>query len=246
MTCVPCVPLCVVPLAPCARACAAVIALIGVATAVLQSSIFGFASMFPPIYSQAVMSGQGFAGIVASVLRIVTLVCGVFPPCPPCRDGRGLWTQGWNGGGMWGAQHSTVQVPSPTLCDVCVARVPVTVVWQAAIPSATTAAALVYFILGCSVMVLCVFGYLALLRSDFAKHHLKKGSRVQPATVEDQEVRAHIRGAAPSPVTVCVTLGLPAGLPVHALPSVQPQGGGVLLNCACGHAGFVCASQGTL
>ncbi len=95
------------------RACAAVIALIGVATAVLQSSIFGFASMFPPIYSQAVMSGQGFAGIVASVLRIVTLVCGVFPvlppPCPPCRDGRGLWTQGWDGGGMWGAQHSTAQ-----------------------------------------------------------------------------------------------------------------------------------------
>jgi hypothetical protein len=52
----------------------AVVFFIGVATAVLQSSVFGFASMFPPIYSQAVMSGQGFAGIIASVLRIVTKV----------------------------------------------------------------------------------------------------------------------------------------------------------------------------
>ncbi len=46
----------------------------------------------------------------------------------------------------------------------------------------------------------------------------------------------HTRGAAPYPVTVCVTLGLPACLPVHALPSVQTGGGGVVELCmrACG------------
>ena len=46
--------------------------LLGVATAVLQPSLFGFTSQLPGIYSQGVMAGQGVAGIMASVLRIVT------------------------------------------------------------------------------------------------------------------------------------------------------------------------------
>ena len=45
---------------------------IGLGTAVLQSSLFGFASQFPPIFNQSLMAGQGIAGIVASVLRIFT------------------------------------------------------------------------------------------------------------------------------------------------------------------------------
>lgn len=44
----------------------------GLATAVLQSSIFGFASQFPPIYNQAIMAGQGVAGVGACVMRILT------------------------------------------------------------------------------------------------------------------------------------------------------------------------------
>jgi hypothetical protein len=46
--------------------------IIGLGTAVLQSSLFGFASQYPPIYNQSLMAGQGVAGILASVLRIIT------------------------------------------------------------------------------------------------------------------------------------------------------------------------------
>lgn len=51
---------------------AGLVFIIGLGTAVLQSSLFGFASQFPPIFNQAMMAGQGIAGIVASVLRIIT------------------------------------------------------------------------------------------------------------------------------------------------------------------------------
>uniref|UniRef100_A0A7S1C545 Uncharacterized protein n=1 Tax=Bicosoecida sp. CB-2014 TaxID=1486930 RepID=A0A7S1C545_9STRA len=46
----------------------------GLATAVLQSSIFGFASQFPPTYNQAIMAGQGVAGVGACVMRILTKI----------------------------------------------------------------------------------------------------------------------------------------------------------------------------
>ena len=63
---------------------AGVVLMIGIATAVLQSSIFGFASMFPPIYSQAIMAGNGVAGIIASVLRILTKVRAAWVSLPVC------------------------------------------------------------------------------------------------------------------------------------------------------------------
>ena len=66
-------------------------------------------------------------------------------------------------------------------------RVPV--VGQAAMPDATTGSALLYFCLGCGVMVSCVFGYLSLVRSSFASHHLAKGSRVQKVVDSAEKVR---------------------------------------------------------
>lgn len=43
----------------------------GVCCAVLQSSMFGFASQFPAAYNQALMAGQGIAGVGASFVRII-------------------------------------------------------------------------------------------------------------------------------------------------------------------------------
>ena len=43
----------------------------GLATAVLQSSAFGFSSQFPPIFNQALMVGQGVSGVVACVANMV-------------------------------------------------------------------------------------------------------------------------------------------------------------------------------
>ena len=55
---------------------------------------------------------------------------------------------------------------------------------------ATTDAALLYYCLGCAVMVSCVFGYLSLVRSDFAQHHLLKGNRFGGKTAAEE-----VRGA---------------------------------------------------
>ena len=43
-------------------------------TAILQGGIFGFAGMLSPLYIQAVMLGNGVAGIVTSVIRVITKV----------------------------------------------------------------------------------------------------------------------------------------------------------------------------
>lgn len=42
----------------------------GLCTAVLQSSLFGLFSMFPPLFSQSLMAGQGVAGVIASFAQI--------------------------------------------------------------------------------------------------------------------------------------------------------------------------------
>ena len=44
----------------------------GVATAVMESSLFGYFSAFPPSYNGALVEGQGIAGVVASVIQIAT------------------------------------------------------------------------------------------------------------------------------------------------------------------------------
>lgn len=45
----------------------------GLCTMVLQSSLFGLVGHFPPIYNQAVMGGQGWAGVIACVSQIIVL-----------------------------------------------------------------------------------------------------------------------------------------------------------------------------
>lgn len=45
----------------------------GVGTAVLQPSMIGFTSMFPPIFNQGCMFGQGISGVVACVANIIVL-----------------------------------------------------------------------------------------------------------------------------------------------------------------------------
>ena len=49
----------------------------GFATSIMTSTTYAWASMFPPVYTQAVMGGNGVAGVVASVCRIITK--GSFP-----------------------------------------------------------------------------------------------------------------------------------------------------------------------
>jgi equilibrative nucleoside transporter 1/2/3 len=50
------------------------VAVSGGSTAFLQNGVFALASNFPPIYTQAVMSGQGLAGTAVAVSQILTLV----------------------------------------------------------------------------------------------------------------------------------------------------------------------------
>lgn len=44
----------------------------GVATAASQSSLFGFAGIFPPLYTQALMGGNGIAGLFVTLTRVAT------------------------------------------------------------------------------------------------------------------------------------------------------------------------------
>jgi hypothetical protein len=44
----------------------------GVATAVMEASLFGYFSAFPPAFNGALVSGQGLAGVLASVIQIAT------------------------------------------------------------------------------------------------------------------------------------------------------------------------------
>jgi hypothetical protein len=106
------------------------VVVIGFATAILQSSLLGFAALFPPIYSQAVMSGQGVAGIVASVLRIVT---------------------------------------------------------KAAMPQYKGAAAVLYFALGCGVLVAALIAYSYILRTPFAKYYLEAAALKRRSSSVDAE-----------------------------------------------------------
>jgi len=48
--------------------------LMGLATSVLQSTIYSFAALLPPVYTQAVMGGNGVAGVVVSFCRVFTKV----------------------------------------------------------------------------------------------------------------------------------------------------------------------------
>ena len=50
------------------------VATCGVCTALLQLGIFGLAGRFPNVYMQAVMSGQGMAGIAVSLINIFTTI----------------------------------------------------------------------------------------------------------------------------------------------------------------------------
>eukprot|EP00343_Euplotes_focardii_P007156 CAMPEP_0205819138 /NCGR_PEP_ID=MMETSP0206-20130828/1382_1 /ASSEMBLY_ACC=CAM_ASM_000279 /TAXON_ID=36767 /ORGANISM="Euplotes focardii, Strain TN1" /LENGTH=307 /DNA_ID=CAMNT_0053112353 /DNA_START=439 /DNA_END=1362 /DNA_ORIENTATION=+ len=56
----------------------AVIVVMGIANSFAQGGIFGFAGIFPPRYTGAVMFGNGFSGLAMNILRMCTLLA--FPP----------------------------------------------------------------------------------------------------------------------------------------------------------------------
>lgn len=49
-----------------------VVALLGVSTNILQASLFGFAGQLPTLYTQALMAGNGIAGVLVCLLRMAT------------------------------------------------------------------------------------------------------------------------------------------------------------------------------
>jgi solute carrier family 29 (equilibrative nucleoside transporter), member 1/2/3 len=46
----------------------------GISAALVQSGIFGLAGRFPPLYTQAVMSGQGIAGVIVSITSLSSVL----------------------------------------------------------------------------------------------------------------------------------------------------------------------------
>lgn len=50
---------------------------IGTVNAILQSTLFAFGAMFPPAYTQAIMAGNGWSGVIVSATRMI--IKAVFP-----------------------------------------------------------------------------------------------------------------------------------------------------------------------
>lgn len=48
------------------------VALCGLCTSLLQAAIFGYAAVFPPSYTQAMMAGQGLAGMIVATAGLAT------------------------------------------------------------------------------------------------------------------------------------------------------------------------------
>ena len=48
--------------------------LCGLLTSLYQGGMFGFAGLFPPIYTQAMMAGQGMGGLIISIASILTAI----------------------------------------------------------------------------------------------------------------------------------------------------------------------------
>eukprot|EP01102_Stenamoeba_stenopodia_P023111 TRINITY_DN9853_c0_g1_i1.p1 TRINITY_DN9853_c0_g1~~TRINITY_DN9853_c0_g1_i1.p1 ORF type:complete len:505 (+),score=92.51 TRINITY_DN9853_c0_g1_i1:27-1517(+) len=51
-----------------------VVIVLGVADAVAQNTLYGYTAIFPPVYVQGLMNGNGLAGITVSICRIITKV----------------------------------------------------------------------------------------------------------------------------------------------------------------------------
>ena len=98
------------------------ILLCGFTAALIQSGIFGLAGRFPAVYTQAVMSGQGVAGMSVS---IISLVSTLGTPCT-------------------GATPSDNEIEQASFS---------------------------YFLVSTVVILMTLFAFLALTRSDFAQHY---------------------------------------------------------------------------
>lgn len=110
-----------------------VIVAMGVVNSFSQGGVFGFAGIFPPQYTGAVMFGNGFSGLVMNVFRMGTLVA--FPP-KDLEEGE----------------------TDDTAFIGC----------------------LIYFVISSLILILCIFGYLYICKTEFAQFYLKKAGNSIP------------------------------------------------------------------
>ena len=100
----------------------------GIANSFAQGGIFGFAGIFPPKYTGAVMFGNGFSGLAMNIFRMCTLAA--FPPKEVDDDGN----------------HDN------TAFIGC----------------------LIYFAIASLIIVMCIFGYFYVCKTEFAQYYMKQ------------------------------------------------------------------------
>eukprot|EP01116_Phalansterium_solitarium_P001484 TRINITY_DN11275_c0_g1_i1.p1 TRINITY_DN11275_c0_g1~~TRINITY_DN11275_c0_g1_i1.p1 ORF type:complete len:462 (-),score=-40.46 TRINITY_DN11275_c0_g1_i1:62-1351(-) len=110
------------------------IAVLGLADAIAQGTLYGIAAMFPAVYIQAIASGNGMAGLLISATRIVTRL--MFPET----------VEGLRG------------------------------------------ASILYFMISAGLIVLCIIGYIALLRMPIAKHYMQLGQPEDQQALTEEEL----------------------------------------------------------
>jgi MFS family permease len=106
----------------------------GTSANVLQLSAFGFASILPPVYTQALMAGNGIAGVTILVLSFIT---SIIYEC---------------------AAVNETAASNFTLCEVNLQN--------------KRSSAIIYFALGGSILIVCLFLYLWIIRQPFTQYHL--------------------------------------------------------------------------
>ena len=137
------------------------LAVVGSCGAFMSGGIFGLAAIFPPIYTQAIMSGQGLAGLIVSLASITTTA--IAPPPDSCdsdyckESGFCDDDDGGSGGGSGSGSEDASPSPPPD-GDGCEEY---TTNWSA----------FIYFCFAIGILVVCIFSYLTLERLPITKYY---------------------------------------------------------------------------
>ena len=146
----------------------------GLAAALVQSGIFGLAGRFPPLYTQAIMSGQGIAGVIVSFTSLITAVS------TPCVHG----SLDFDGGNDSNNGTNTTSTPSPSSSIVPV---------NPGENSNMEQESFEYFLTATVVVAATVIGFLSLSWSHFGKYYAFSHNVEDELAAEEEEERREER-----------------------------------------------------
>ena len=145
----------------------------GLAAALVQSGIFGLAGRFPPLYTQAIMSGQGIAGVIVSSTSLITAMS------TPCVHGSLDFDGGNDSNGI---NTTSASSPSSSIVPVNPGK-----------NSNIEQESFEYFLTATVVVAATVIGFLSLSWSHFGKYYAFSHNVEDELAAEEEEERREKR-----------------------------------------------------